>query len=129
MMTMTKGMLMIIFGISGLIITVILAIFFFVTMRKRELKAQKEAADFSMISNSSKPSSLFSQHSDVVATESIYGNDKGTDILPESRTGTDVLESRNLATGTGTDILASEDNQGVFGTELIGQTGTEVIGK
>jgi hypothetical protein len=103
----TKGVFMVICGIGGLTISIIFLILLFVSIKKRE---QNYLNNINTTSNKSK-SSNFSQGTDAIATDNIFVSPKGTDILNESGTGSDVLMPEKHSGVTGTDALILQSNQ------------------
>lgn len=122
---LTKGMLMVITGISGLVITVIVAIVLFVIMRRIELKSKNDVIELNTAASNSGLIGSKGQRTDIIGTDSINNKGKVTVIIHESGTGTDVLVSENTTIGTGTDVLVSE--QSASGTEILEPQGTEIL--
>ena len=120
---LTKGMLMVIIGIGGLVITVIVAIVLLIVMRRKELKAKNEVNELNRPSSNSGLNGSIGQRTDILGTESIINNGKVNDIIPES--GTDLLVWENATIGMRTDVLVSE--QIASRTDILELQGTEVL--
>lgn len=106
---LTNGMLMVITGISGLVITIIAAIVFFIVMRKKERKALSEVNELNKPIRNSGLSVSTGQKTYLIASESINNNGNVTDIINETGTGIDVLVSDQASCDT--DILESQETE------------------